>query len=45
MDSWGIVALIMCCGLFADNMVTKGKLNELKERVDKIDKASGTTTQ
>lgn len=42
MDGWGIVAIIMCCGLFADNMVTKDKLKALKERVDRIDRASGT---
>ena len=44
MEAWGIVAIIMCCGLFADNMLTKLKLKALRERVDKLDKPSGTKT-
>ena len=44
MDSWGLVAIIMCCGLFADNIVTKHKVKALQERMDKLDKVSGTET-
>ena len=44
MDSWGLVAIIMCCGLFADNMLTKHKLKELQDRLNKLDKVSGTKT-
>ena len=44
MDGWGLVAIIMCCGLFADNMLTKHKLKALQERVDKLDKVSGSKT-
>lgn len=44
MDSWGLVATIMCCGLFADNLVTKHKLKELQDRIDKLDKESGVRT-
>lgn len=44
MDGWGLVAIIMCCGLFADNMLSKLKLKELQERMDKLDKQSGTNT-
>ena len=43
MESWGIVAIIMCRGLFADNMITKDKLKALKERVDKLEEVSGNT--
>jgi len=44
MEPWGLVALIACCGLFADNMLTKLKLKALQERVDKLDKPSDTKT-
>jgi hypothetical protein len=44
MDGWGLVAIIMCCGLFADNMLTKLKLKALEERMDKLGKLSGTRT-
>ena len=44
MENWGLVAIIMCCGLFADNMLTKNTLKALQERVDKLDKLSATKT-
>lgn len=44
MDAWGLVAIILCCGLFADNMLIRHKLNELRERVDKHDKVFDTST-
>lgn len=43
MDVWGIVAIIICCGLFADNMLTKDKVMRLEERMDKLDKPSGNS--
>ena len=44
MDGWGLVAIIMCCGLFADNMLTKSKLKALQEKVDKLEKPSGNNS-
>ena len=44
MDGWGLVAVIMCCGLFAEGMLTRLKLKALQERVDMLDKTSGTRT-
>ena len=44
MEAWGIVAIIMCCGLFADNMRTRLKLKALQSRIDKLDTPSGTKT-
>jgi hypothetical protein len=38
MEPWGLVAIIMCCGLFADNQLTKIKLKALKARVDQLEK-------
>lgn len=37
MESFGLVAIILCCGLFADNMLTKIKLKQLEERVTKVE--------
>ena len=36
MVDYGFVAIILCCGLIADNILTKMKLSKLQERVDKI---------
>ena len=33
------VAIILVCGLFADNIVTKDKLKELAERVKELEKS------
>ena len=38
MEPWGLVAIIMCCGLFADNLLTKHKLKAFKTRVDQLEK-------
>ena len=43
MDSWGLVAIVMCCGLFAVNMNTNHKLKTLEERMDKLDRSSSST--
>ena len=43
-EPWGLVAIIMCCGLFADNMRTRLKLKALQSRIDKLDTPSGTKT-
>lgn len=42
MDSWGLVAIILCCGLFAQNMLTTQKLKKLQERIDKLDTSNHT---
>ena len=39
MDSWGLIAFILCCGLFADTMVIKARLKKLRERVDTLEKS------
>jgi hypothetical protein len=38
MDYWGLIAIIICCGLFADNQLTKHKLKALQGRVDQLEK-------
>ena len=37
MESFGLVAIILCCGLYADNVLTKIKLKQLEERVTKVE--------
>ncbi len=37
MEIWGLVALIVCCGLFADNMNIKTKLKRLEKRVNAVE--------
>ena len=44
MDDWGLIAIILCCGLFADNQLPKHKLKALQARVDQLEKTSGTTS-
>ena len=44
MDGWGLIAIILCCGLFAEDMLTRHKLKVLQERVDKLEKQPGTKT-
>ena len=37
MDSWGLIAIILCCGLFGQNMTLTLKLKALQERVEKLE--------
>jgi len=32
----GYIAVILVCGLFADNMLVKDKLKKLKERIEEL---------
>ena len=42
MDSLGLVAIILCCGLFAEGMLTRHKLKALQDQVAKLEKRCGT---
>lgn len=35
MEAYGLVAIIICCGLFADNLLIKARLKKLEERIIK----------
>ena len=37
-ESIGYIAVILICGLFADNILMKDKLKKLKERIDDLEK-------
>ena len=42
MDSWGLIAFILCCGLFADTVIIKARFKALKAKVDKLEKSLDT---
>ena len=37
MEGWGLVAIIMCCGLFADSLTKGHKIKALQERLAKLE--------
>ncbi len=39
MESLGAIAIILVCGLFADNMLMKGKLKDLGEKIRNLENA------
>ena len=40
MEAWGIVAFIMCCGLFADGLIKGQKIKALQERLAKLEEVA-----
>ena len=42
MEGAGLVAIILICGLYADNILTKDKLKKLTERVEDLEKAKSS---
>jgi hypothetical protein len=38
MDGYGLIAIILICGLFADNMLIKGKLKNMGDRIKDLEK-------
>ena len=40
MEGWGIVAFIMCCGLFADGLIKGQRIKALQERLATLEEGA-----